>query len=111
MLILKILFMILLYSFVNDGQNMVADSEFTGSLRVAGVWDGVEGDVATLDEHAGVVPTAGTVSAEVAGNIAFMNYNWETVGSGNLLMMALPHHLDTIKTTQTNHKLHALKGN
>ena len=71
----------------------------------------MEGDVTVLDEHARAIPVAGTVSAEVAGDVAFMNYNWEIVGTGNLLMMALPHHLDTMKTTQTNHKLHALKGN
>ena len=70
----------------------------------------VPGDVSTLDSHADKIPVGGTVSAEVAGDVAYMNYNWETQGSGELLMMALPHHLDTLVSTQTNHKLQALKG-
>ena len=52
----------------------------------------------------------GVVSAEVAGDIAHMNYNWETRGEGELLMMALPHHLDTLTSPQTSHKLTNLKG-
>ena len=99
-------------SFANQGHNVVAAADdFNGSIRVAGVWDGVEGDAATLDDHSGAIPTGGTVSAEVAGDVAFMKYNFEVAGSLDLLMMALPHHLDTIKTPQTHHKLHALKGN
>ena len=98
-------------SFANQGHNVVAAADdFNGSIRVAGVWDGVEGDGATLDDHAGAIPTGGTVSAEVSGDVAFMKYNFEVAGSLDLLMMALPHHLDTIKTPQTHHKLHALKG-
>ena len=83
---------------------------FTGTIRAAAVWDGMEGDVAILDAHAGKIPLAGTVSAEVSGDVAYMNFNWRTQGEGDLLMMALPHHLDTIVTTQTAHKLQALKG-
>ena len=99
-----------LLSFTKSGDDLVGSGPFTGSIRAAGVWDGVEGDVSTLDDHSASIPTGGSVSAEVAGDLAYMKYNWQTSGNGNLLMMALPHHLDTIKTQQTNHKLQALKG-
>ena len=99
-----------LLSFTKSGDDLVGSGPFTGSIRAAGVWDGVEGDVSTLDDHSDSIPTGGSISAEVAGDLAYMKYNWQTSGNGNLLMMALPHHLDTIKTQQTNHKLQALKG-
>ena len=50
----------------------MASGPFTGSIRAAAVWSGKEGDIATLDSHAEKIPLGGTVSAEVAGNIAHM---------------------------------------
>ena len=55
-----------------SGQDLVAGGPFTGSLRAAAVWSGQEGDIATLDSHAERIPVGGTVSAEVAGDIAHM---------------------------------------
>ena len=55
-----------------SGQDLVAGGPFTGSLRAAAVWSGQEGDIATLDNHAERIPVGGTVSAEVAGDIAHM---------------------------------------
>merc|ERR1711923_408566 len=48
-------------SFTKSGDDLVASGPFTGSIRAAGVWDGVEGDVSVLDAHASAVPTGGTV--------------------------------------------------
>ena len=58
-----------------SGQDLVAGGPFTGSLRAAAVWSGQEGDIATLDSHAEKIPVGGTVSAEVAGDIAHMVSN------------------------------------
>merc|ERR1711936_1019018 len=93
-----------------NGANLDATGQFSGSVRVAGVCDGGDGDVNTLDQCSGKIPTGGSVSAEVQGDVADMKFNWETTGSGELLMMALPHHLDTITNSQTGHKLDILKG-
>eukprot|EP00091_Calanus_sinicus_P011310 TRINITY_DN2563_c0_g1_i2.p1 TRINITY_DN2563_c0_g1~~TRINITY_DN2563_c0_g1_i2.p1 ORF type:complete len:402 (-),score=100.47 TRINITY_DN2563_c0_g1_i2:542-1747(-) len=96
--------------FTVAGSTLVAAEQFTGSIRVAGYWEGGMVDVAKLDECSGKIPIGGSVSSEVEGDMAYMNFNWETVGSGELLMMALPHHLDKITNTQVDHQLEVLKG-
>ena len=93
------------------GQDLVSSGSFSGWVRAAGLWEGVEGDIATLDQHSGKIPTGGKVSAQVEGDIAHMNFNWETVGTGELLGMALPHQQDTLTNPTTSHTLTALKGN
>ena len=41
-----------------------------------------------------------------------MMFNWETIGSGDLLMLALPHHMDTMETNgKTILEVDVLKGN
>ena len=55
------------------------------------------------------------MSAEVSGDTAIMKFNWELAEDdvGFVIMMALPHHLDTLvnlDTDETNHKLMTLKG-
>ena len=92
------------------GSSLVAADQFTGSIRVAGYWEEGIVDVAKLDECSGKIPIGGSVSSEVEADMAYMNFNWETVGSGELLMMALPHHLDKITNTQVGHELEVLKG-
>ena len=40
-----------------------------------------------------------------------MMFNWETIGSGDLLMLALPHHMDTMDTNgKTILEVDVLKG-
>jgi len=97
-------------SFNINGPNVEASRLFSGSIRVAGLWDGGNANVTALDECSGKIPTGGSISAEVQGDMAYMKFNWETTGSGELMMMALPHHLDTLTNTQTSHKLEVLKG-
>ena len=70
-------------------------------MRAAGLWskNGIPTDtVAVLDESRDSIPVGGTVSADVTGDLAKMNFEWETIGSGDLLMLALPHHMDTMET-------------
>ena len=59
-------------SFTKSGDDLVASGPFTGAVRAAAVWTGKEGDIATLDAHAEKIPVGGSVSAEVAGDVAHM---------------------------------------
>ena len=93
-----------------NGANLDATGPFSGSIRVAGYFNWNSVDTGKLNECAGRIPTGGTISAEVQGDMANMKFNWETTGSGELLMMALPHHLDTLQNPQTGHTLEVLKG-
>ena len=96
--------------FTTVGQDLVASGPFTGSVRAAGLWEGREGDIRTLDQHSGRIPLGGRVSALVEGDMAHLSFHWETSGSGELLVMALPHQMDTITNPATPHTLSALKG-
>jgi len=75
-----------------------------GALRLCALYDGVlrvalapEGSEELLDEHAAVVPVGGNVSAISNGDSVQMLFNWLVQGQGDLVMMALPHHLDVLK--------------
>lgn len=68
-------------------------SPFRGVLRVALVPDGMED---LLDQHSGAVPIGGDVSATSEDQDATMTFKWKVEGSGDLLAMALPHHLDVL---------------
>jgi len=84
-----------------DVNTMRAIAPFTGTLRLAIVHNA--GDVGALDAGAGTYPVGGDVSysfsscsdGSTRGNIQF---NWITRGGSpsNLLMLALPHHVDSI---------------
>ena len=96
-------------TFTRSGGVMTASGAFTGSLRAAAVIDGV--NVADLDDHSAAIPTGGTVSASSSGDSATLTFNWEKTGSGDLFMMALPHHLDvlTVGIVTTTH-YNTIKG-
>lgn len=72
------------------------------------------GSIEVLDECRDTIPIGGKVSAEVTENLAKLSFEWETIGSGRLLIMALSHHLDTMEfnenTIKTKHKDDVLKG-
>ncbi len=72
---------------------MTAAGPFDGFLRAA-ILDGSTDSL--LDGHAGCVPTGGTVSATASGDTGSLVFDWETTGDGDLLQMALPHHLDVL---------------
>jgi endo-1,3(4)-beta-glucanase len=76
-----------------------ASDKFSGVLRVALVHN--DGDMAVLDDHSETYPIGGNVVPSVCSeepDAAFVVYNWETRGGdpNDLLMMALPHHMDAL---------------
>ena len=77
---------------------LAASAPFTGSLRAA-LLDGVTDSV--LDAHAARIPMAGSVSASATGDVGTITFNWTSQGSGPLLMMALPHHMDVLVSPST----------
>ena len=82
---------------LNNG-GLEASGPFTGSLRAALLDASSE---ATLDAHAARIPTGGTVSATATGDVGTITFDWQTEGSGPLLMMALPHHMDVLVAPST----------
>lgn len=81
-----------------SGGALVASGSFTGTLRAA-LSQG--GDEAVLDAHAGRIPVGGEVSATATGDMGELVFDWETEGSGPLLMLALPHHMDVLSSPTT----------
>ncbi|MEO0813800.1 MAG: glycosyl hydrolase, partial [Myxococcota bacterium] len=75
-----------------DGDTLSANAPFTGSVRIArqGTSDSV------LDAHRNAIPVGATVSATIDESTAQVIFDWETAGTGPLLMMSLPHHRDTL---------------
>ena len=66
------------------------DATLSGTLRAAVAES--EGGAQLLDEHAGRIPTGGTVTASAHGDSAQLTFTWQASGKGPLLLMALPHH-------------------
>lgn len=93
------------------GADAAAAGTFTGVLRLAWVPNAGAGNAAAiesmLDRYVDAYPTGGTVNAwsNPAGGTTSYSLSWSTrsmSGSGNssssnvLLMLALPHHIDTL---------------
>ena len=92
---------------LNNG-GLVASAPFTGSLRAALLDASNE---SALDAHAARIPTGGTVSATATGDVGTITFDWQTEGSGPLLMMALPHHMDVLVSPSTTSVVqNTLKG-
>ena len=73
---------------------LTASGSFTGTLRLAELAAGVT--IETLDGYSTAYPEGGSVTASSSGDDADLVFNWEKGGSGDLLMMALPHHIDVL---------------
>jgi endo-1,3(4)-beta-glucanase len=74
-----------------------AASAFTGVLRAAILLDA--SDETILDSHASTYPISSSVSYSFCGEeSAELKFHWETEGGApeNLLMLALPHHMDNL---------------
>jgi endo-1,3(4)-beta-glucanase len=93
-----------------SGGVLKASALFDGVIRAAAV--GAAADtLAVLDQHRSAYPTGGDVSATVNGNAADLGFAWKKEGAGPLLMMALPHHLDSlVNPTKTDVDLRTIKG-
>jgi endo-1,3(4)-beta-glucanase len=92
------------------GGILKASAIFNGAIRAAAV--GAAADTLdVLDAHRGAYPTGGDVAATVTGDAADIGFAWKKQGAGPLLMMALPHHLDSlVGATKTDVDLRTIKG-
>lgn len=79
---------------------LTAAQPFNGALRAALVFDAPDA-LSVLDAHRAAYPKGGDVAVSVTGDTATIDFKWEKQGSGPLLMMALPHHVDTLKDAGT----------
>jgi endo-1,3(4)-beta-glucanase len=52
---------------------------------------------ALLDQYHGVYPTASKLEYELGSTEGAIVFNWETVGSGELLMLTWPHHREAMQ--------------
>ncbi|MEN0062790.1 MAG: glycosyl hydrolase, partial [Myxococcota bacterium] len=68
---------------------LLASGAFTGSLRAA---VSTPDTASVLDAHASRIPVGGAVEATATGDEARLVFDWDTEGTGDLLMMRLPHH-------------------
>lgn len=81
-----------------DAVVMNASEPYEGSLRIA-LLPGPN-SAAVLDEHAGVIPVGGDIKATIIEDSASLRFVWATKGEGDLLTMALPHHLERLEKAQ-----------
>ncbi|WP_437965959.1 glycosyl hydrolase [Sorangium sp. So ce260] len=82
-----------------DALSMAADEPYEGSLRLALV-PGPNAAV-ELDEHSAVIPIGGDIEASVTEDSASVRFVWKTEGEGDLLTMALPHHVERLEAAKT----------
>lgn len=88
---------------------MKATAPFAGFLRAA-VADSGEA-LGLLDQYWSAYPTGGDVAVTVSGDLAAVRFDWRKAGSGSLLMMALPHHIDLLDGGErTNLRQRTLRG-
>jgi len=84
-----------------NGSYLTATSQFTGTLRLALIENEVL--LSALDSAVETIPVGANVDvtySECGGKtVADVIFNWRTIGgpAENLLMMALPHHMQTIQ--------------
>ena len=92
-----------------SGSVVTASAPFTGTMRLAVMVDGV--DESELDTYAGKVPIGGSIEAVASGDSSDITINWKSEGNGDLLMVALPHHMDVLSNPLTaSYKLNGVRG-
>jgi endo-1,3(4)-beta-glucanase len=80
---------ITLIASADDGA-IKSDGIFNGVLRLAKLNE--EGHKNLLDNHSSVYPTSATLQYELGDKNGAIVFTWNTVGSGELLMLTWPHH-------------------
>ena len=96
-------------TFACTSASMIATSTFTGTLRLAILADSAH--EATYDAYKDAYPTAGSLAIAVAGDTATTTFTWLKGGTGELLMLAYPHHTDIlVDPTTVDLPLKCLKG-
>jgi len=78
-----------------SGGVMTFSSKFTGTARIAAVSGGTASK-SVLNQYYQSVPIAGKTSFTVTKNTASYTFQYQTEGSGDLLMLCLPHHQDQL---------------
>ena len=92
------------------GGVLKASAPFNGVVRAA-IVGSAPGMLAVLDAHRAAYPTGGEVTASTQGGVAEIGFAWKKEGAGPLLMMALPHHLDTlVAASKTAASVRTIKG-
>jgi len=86
-------------TFTRGVSSLTADGKFTGTLRLALAQSSEV--LSILDKHSKAIPTGCKVDFEVENNQATIQYQWQQVGEGDLLMLALPHHMDILSNANT----------
>lgn len=81
--------------FTWNAMGLTASRSFNGFVRVARAPGG--GATTALDDHAGVVATGADLGLSVTAGVATVTFTFRTTGAGELLMMALPHHLPRLR--------------
>ena len=83
---------------------------YTGIIRMALI---PGSDAKVLDQYKGKYPIGVDVDYSVSGDKAQLVHNWKTEGSGDLLMMALPHHTQVLSNATYQQKISfmSMKGN
>lgn len=100
-------------SFNWQGNTLTASSKYTGVLRIAVVPNARHESM--LDQYKATYPIAGKIDYDVEDDVADLRFNYITEGgsASNLLMLALPHHVDSLvnaKYVQNVPTYRVLKG-
>lgn len=96
-------------SFTLSGQSLIATGAYTGRIQIAVMAQA--GDEAVYDSASSALLTGGSVNATFSGNTATMTFTFTSVGTGNPLVFALPHHQDLMTgATYTGVQLVTLRG-
>ena len=79
-------------TFTASTSGLVASSPFTGYLRSAMVPTATAGEETILDTYKDAVPTAGTTSVNISGNVATTTFTYTKVGLGLHFSLAASGH-------------------
>lgn len=94
-----------------DGPSLQFAAKYDGVVRMAAA--PTPDAAAVLDAYATRVPKGGDVHADAHGDRAVLAFDFTAQGKGDLLMLALPHHLDVghlSRVARTELKYTTLKG-
>jgi endoglucanase Acf2 len=76
---------------------MIGLNKFTGIIRIAIIPDNSDSAEAILDNHISTYAVGANISyAKDTNTSALLSFYWNSIGSGPLLNLALPHHMDSI---------------
>ena len=76
-----------------------ASAAFSGWIRLA--YQPTDATAALLDRHAAAIPTGGSADLSAVGDVATVRFDWQSTGTGDLLMMAMPHHVARMPSPTT----------